>query len=38
MLSSQMEIDNIIQGLDPTKAHDQDKISICMLKTCGKSI
>ena len=38
MLSSQMEIGNIIQGLDPNKAHDQDKISICMLKICGKSI
>ena len=26
---------NIIQGLDPNKAHGQDKINIRMLKICS---
>ena len=32
------EIGNIIRGLDPNKAHGQDKISILMLKIYGNSI
>ena len=32
------EIGNIIPGLDPNKAHGQDKISISMLKIYGNSI
>ena len=32
------EIGNIIQGLDPSKAQGQDKISIRMLKICCNSI
>ena len=28
----------IIQNLDPNKAHGHDKISICMIKICGKSV
>ena len=30
-------ISNIIQNLDPNKAHGHDQISICMLKICGKT-
>ena len=35
---SQDDIANIIQNLDPNKAHGHDNISICMLKICGSSI
>ena len=28
----------VVQKLDPNKAHRQNKISICMIKICGKSI
>ena len=31
-------IEKIIQNLDPNKAHGHDKISIRMIKICGKSI
>ena len=29
------EIGNIMQGLEPNKAHGQDKVSIRILKICG---
>ena len=32
------EISNVVQGLDPKKAHSQDKISIRMMKIYGNSI
>ena len=35
---SQDDILKIIQNLNPNKAHDPDKISICMIKICGKSL
>ena len=35
---SQDDILKIIQNLNPNKAHGQDKISICMIKICGKSL
>ena len=34
---SQDDILKITQNLNPNKAHCPDKISICMIKTCGKS-
>ena len=30
--------EKIIQNLDPNKAHGHDKMNICMIKICGKSI
>ena len=35
---SNNDIEKIIQNLDPNKAHGHDKISIQMIKSCGKSI
>ena len=35
---SNNNIEKIIQNLDPNKAHGHDKISIHMIKICGKSI
>ena len=35
---SNNDIEKIIQNLDPNIAHGQDKISIRMIKICGKSI
>ena len=35
---SNNDIEKIIQNLDLNKAHGHDKISICMIKICGKSI
>ena len=35
---SDNDIEKIIQNLDPNKAHGHDKISIRMIKICGKSI
>ena len=35
---SQDDILKIIQNLNPNKAHGPDKISICMIKICGKSL
>ena len=35
---SSNDIEKIIQNLDPNKAHGHDKISIRMIKICGKSI
>ena len=35
---SNNDIAKIIQNLDPNKAHGHVKISICMIKICGKSI
>ena len=35
---SNNDIEKIIQNLDPNKAHGHDKISIPMIKICGKSI
>ena len=32
------QVNNIIKKLDPNKAHEHDKISICMLKLCEDSI
>ena len=31
------KIGNIIWGLDPSKAHGQDNISVCLLKMCGNT-
>ena len=35
---SNNDIEKIMQNLDPNKAHGHDKISIRMMKICGKSI
>ena len=35
---SDNDIEKIIQNLDPNKAHGHDKISISMIKICGKPI
>ena len=35
---SNNDIEKIIQNLDPNKNHGHDKISIRMIKICGKSI
>ena len=35
---SNNNIENIMQNLDPNKAHGHDKISIRIIKICGKSI
>ena len=35
---SNNDIEKIMQNLDPNKAHGHDKISIRMIKICGKSI
>ena len=35
---SNNDIEKIIHNIDPNKAHDHDKISIRMIKICGKSI
>ena len=35
---SQDDILKINQNLKPNKAHSPDKISICMIKICGKSL
>ena len=35
---SNSDIEKIIQNLDPNKAHGHEKISICMIKICCKSI
>ena len=35
---SKNDIEKIIQNLDPNKAHGHGKISIFMIKICGKSI
>ena len=35
---SNNDIEKMIQNLDPNKAHGHDKISIRMIKICGKSI
>ena len=35
---SNNDIEKIIQKLDPNKTHGHDKISIRMIKICGKSI
>ena len=32
------DIGRITSGLDPSKAHGHDMMSICMLKICGDSI
>ena len=38
IIFSKEEIYKIIKNLDPNKAHDQDMISICMIKHCDISI
>ena len=35
---SNTDIEKIVQNLDPNKTHGDDKISIRMIKICGKSI
>ena len=35
---SNNDIEQIMQNVDPNKAHSHDKISIHMIKICGKSI
>ena len=35
---SNNDTEKIIQNLDPNKAHGHDKISIRMIKICGKTI
>ena len=35
---TEKDIEKVIQNLDSNKAHENDVISISMLKTCGKSI
>ena len=35
---SNTDIEKIVQNLDPNKIHGHDKISIRMIKICGKSI
>ena len=35
---SNNDIEKIIQNLDPNKAHGHDKVSVRIMKICGKSI
>ena len=35
---SNNDIENIIQNLDPNKAHGHDKVSVRIMKICGKSV